>query len=408
MPLFRGHFGRQPDPPEPQKPQPPEKRSTYSISDPRLLDWWGVTPSLAGVEVSETSVLGLSAVFRAVQLIAGGIATLPLRSLQVQDGISQQVPSWLDNPFGRLTRFELIETTLTHLLLMGNAYLAHVYGGMGQLIGVTPFHPSAVSIDVDNQGRKTYRVGLINGDTEIFDDTTLTHIRGLCLDGGIRGVSPIALARNGAFGTAIAADRSAANFFGHGPSVSAIASLAEEISEDDARELVAGLERGLTGQANAGRIGFINRNLDIHALTVNHEESQWLQAREHQIADIARIFGVPSHLIGLEQKNSSWGTGISEMGRGFARYTLMQWTTRLEERLSQLLPAGQKAEFDYSGFLQPDPETEINALIAQVQAGLITPNEARRIRNMSPLPDGDRLGPVPPPTTEPPKVTPDE
>jgi HK97 family phage portal protein len=400
--LFTRSF-RAPDPPA----SAPAEQRNYSPSDPRMVELFGGAPSVAGVNVSETSVLGLSSTFRAVSLIAGGIATLPLRTVQAQGSITQRVPSWLDKPYGPLSRFEIVETTLAHLLLMGNAYLAHIYGGADQLIGVTPIHPHAVAIDVDNQGRKTYRVSLANGTTQTFDDTTLTHIKGLSLD-GIRGLSPISLARNGAFGTAIAADRSAASLFGNGPSVSAIAVFDDDVSQDEAKALGEAMERGLTGQANAGRIGFINRNVQIHPFTMSNEDSQWIQAREFQISDIARLFGVPSHLIGLEQKNSSWGSGISEMSRGFARYTLMGWTSRVEERLSLLLPGNQKAEFDYSGFLQPDPETEISSLIAQVQAGLITRNEARSVRNLPPLPGGDELTPVPPPPAQPVEPAADE
>jgi hypothetical protein len=48
-------------------------------------------------------------------------------------------------------------------------------------------------------------------------------------------------------------------------------------------------------------------------------------------------------------------------------------------------------ETDYAGFLKPAPEQEIPLLIQQVEAGVITPNEMRRIRNMDPIPGGDTL-----------------
>lgn len=131
---------------------PPTEQRALSIADPTIVALLGGPPSLTGVSVSEHSVLRLSAVFRAVSLIAGGIATLPLRSIQERDGITEWVSSWLDAPAGGLTKFELIETTLLHLLLNGNAFLAHVYGGAGQLIGVSPIHPQAVGIDVAPPG----------------------------------------------------------------------------------------------------------------------------------------------------------------------------------------------------------------------------------------------------------------
>jgi HK97 family phage portal protein len=399
--LFTRARSRAPDP-----PGPPVEQRNYSISDPRVFEFFGAAPSLTGAHVSEHSVLGLAAVWRCVHIISGGIATLPLRAIQESNGITSRVPSWLDNPFGNLTRFELIQTALLHLLLHGNSYLAHVYGGAGQLIGVNPIHPSAVSIDVDDQGRKTYKVSLANGTTQVFVDAAqsngshyvITHIKSLSTD-GIYGLSPLRLARDGAFGTAIAADRSAASFHGNGPSVAAIASFDETTSAEEAKELGAQLDRGLTGPANSGRIGYINRNVQIHPLTVNHEESQWLQSRQFQKSEIATWFGIPDSLVGLSEKQSSWGTGIREMHQAMAAWTFKLWTAPIEDRLSLLLPPTQKAEFDYRALLSPDPETEIELLLKQAGRPIQTVNEVRRKLNMPPIEGGDVLPPVAQPVT---------
>jgi hypothetical protein len=53
------------------------------------------------------------------------------------------------------------------------------------------------------------------------------------------------------------------------------------------------------------------------------------------------------------------------------------------------LPKPQKAEFDYTAFLRPSPEQEIELLIKQVEAGLLSINDARRIRNLPPVDGGD-------------------
>lgn len=351
-------------------------------------------PSLTGVQVSEDSVLGLAAVWRCVSIIAGGIATLPLRAIQQQGDITQRVPSWLDKPGGGLTKFELIETTLLHLLLHGNAFLAHiygqpVYGGLGLLLGVSPIHPLAVGIDVDRNGMKTYKVTLNDGTVQTFDDTTMTHIKHMSVD-GIRGLSPLILAKNGAFGTALAADRSAGQMFGSGMLASAIATFDEEVNEEDAKVIKEGMERTLAGMPNAGQIAFINRKVSMHPWQLSNEDAQWLESRTYQKSEIATIFGVPDTLVGLSNKQSSWGTGIAEMHRAMAQWTFKLWTSRIEGRLSLLLPIDHKAEFDYKGLLAPDPQTEIDLLIKQVEAGLLSHDEARAILNRPPLPETEQ------------------
>ncbi|MCV7041239.1 phage portal protein [Mycolicibacterium moriokaense] len=354
----------------------------------RMVDFIG--SPLTGAPVDECSVLGLSAVYRAVSLIAGGIATLPLRVVQESDGVTERVPSWLDKPAGGLTRYELVETTLLHLLLWGNAYLAHIYNNAGALSGVSPIHPSAVCVEIDySTSAKTYRVSLEDGTTRAFTDLSMTHIKWLSSDGYV-GLSPLTLARSGAFGIALAADRSASRLFNGGALMSAIATVDEEMDEESAKAIKEGLDRRIAGEPNAGKIAFINRKVNIHPWTISNEDLQWIQAREFQIEEIARIYGVPATLIGLSDKQSSWGTGIREMHQAMARWTFMPWTTRIEQRLSLLLPPNRKAEFDYRDLLAPDPQTEIELLIKQVQAGLLSHAEARQILNRRPLPESER------------------
>lgn len=103
----------------------------------------------SGVHVDESSALGLSAVYRAVSLISGTIAQLPLRTLRERAGRLDRVPSVFDDPqgaVGGMTRYEWVETIMLHLLLHGNAYLTHVYNGAGALMALMPQHPMCVEV----------------------------------------------------------------------------------------------------------------------------------------------------------------------------------------------------------------------------------------------------------------------
>lgn len=184
---------RTPNPPL----EPPAEQREISIADPAVLALFGSSPTLAGVSVTETSALGLSAVYRSVALIAGTIATLPLRTLQDgPGGTRSRVPAFLDSPRGPtgLTPYEWTETVLAHLLLHGNAYCAHIYGGAGQVLVPQPIHPSAVSVEQLKDGTKVYRVGMSDGKSQLFDDRSMTDIPALSTD-GVKGLSPLALAR---------------------------------------------------------------------------------------------------------------------------------------------------------------------------------------------------------------------
>lgn len=374
--------------------EPTERRSaSWSISDPAIVELLGIgSPNLAGVAVGESSVLGLAGVYRAVSLIAGTIASLPMRTIETnKDGHTERARSFLDTPGGPTgpTPFEWKEQVLVHLLLHGNAYCAHLYGGAGQIVGLLPVHPLAVTVDMQPDGSKLFTVSLADGTRRVFTSQQLTHIPALSTD-GVTGLSPIAVARN-VFGTSLAGDRAAARMFSNGAMVSGIVTPEEDLTAEEATTIKNDLRQRVQGGANAGDIAVINRKLKFDKWSMSAEDAQFLQSRAFQVEEIARFYGVPPHLLMQTEKQTSWGTGVQEQNRGLARYTLEPWTTRIQERLSRLLTGGKKCEFDYSAFVQPDPETEISLLIDQVDAGLLTINEARKIRNLPPLPGGDTV-----------------
>lgn len=376
------------------------RASLYSISDPTLAAVFGFGPNPAGVNVGEASVIGLSAVYRAVSLISGTLAQLPMRTLRdTGDGMRQRINSFLDNPGGPHgpTAFEWKETALWHLLLHGNAFAAHVYGGAGQLIALALLHPLCVQVELPHPddveqpvGGKWFYATLVDGTRRRFDATTMTHIMGPSLD-GVRGLSVISVARN-SLGTAIAGDQAAAKMFGSGLTVAGMVTPDEDAPDwEDSGAIKESVNNALTGVENTGSIAVLNRKLKFTRMTMSAEDAQFLQSRQFSIEEIARWFGVPPFELMQTDKQTSWGTGIEAQQRGLGRTTLAPWATRIEQRLSRLLPNPRFVEFDFAGLERPTPEAEIRLLMEQVDGGLLTLNEARAIRNLPPVEGGDIL-----------------
>lgn len=369
----------------------------YSIADPALLAFFtSGRPFLDGVSITESSVLGLSSVWRAVSLISGTIATLPLRSMREgSDGTRDQVPTFLDNPGGpgpeAPTPFQWKETCLAHAAVHGNTYLAHIYNGGGGLIGLQPLHPLGVAPRWQKDaagkltGLKEFQVSLDDGTTRIFDSTNMTQVMGLSLD-GLCGLSPITVGRL-SFGTTIAGDRAAGQMFSKGPLIAGMVTPEDDVTEDEAKEIKAGITAKVSGVDNAGEIAVINRRLKFTQWSTSNADAQFLESRQFQIEEVARWFGIPPFELMQTEKQTSWGTGIESQQRGLGRTVLSPWAQRFDEKLSRLLPRGQWAEFDFAGLERANPEDEIRLLLEQVAGGLLTVNEARAIRNLPPLPE---------------------
>ena len=364
------------------------------LDDGTFADWMG-WQSTAGVPVSNQGSLGLASVYRAVSLISGTIAGLPLKTYKDRpDGTRDRIDSFLDRPAGPdgLTQFEWTELICVHLLLWGNAFLAHLYGGAGQLVGLVPMHPSAVEVkpvDTPEEERrfgpftKYFTVHLADGSQKDLTPLEVTHIPAMSTD-GLKGLSPIEVNRQ-AIATGMAGDQAAARMFKSGLMISGLVTTEEDVDSDEAQAIKEGLDARVAGVGNAGTVAFVNRQLKFTPWTMPATDAQHLESRVHQVEEVARIFGVPPHLLGQTEKQTSWGTGVTEQNRGLSRYTLMAWTSRIEQRLTRLLPNKQLCEYDYAGLLQGSAQEELNMLIAQVGAGILTVDEARAIRNLPPL-----------------------
>lgn len=367
---------------------------TYSIGDPAVAEIMGHVPNWSGETVSERTALTLSAVWRAAAIVSGTIASLPMHTYRTATGdVRERVTSFLDNPAGpeRETPYEWKETALLHLLFGGDMFGLHITNGAGAVIGLTLIHPSLVSVEWDPSylGGKKFTVtreiepGVTM--TEVMGAERLLHIPGPSLD-GLRGMSVISKARN-SLGTAIAGERAAARMFRNGMQYQVLITPEDDITAEDATEIKKSMTRRMAGADHAGEITVINRKLKLSPWSMSAEDAQFLESREFQISEIARWFGVPATLLMKDGAVSTWGTGVAIMNSGLHRYNLIHWTTRIEQRLSRLLSSPRFVEFNYDGFLKPEPAEEINLLMAQVNNGLITLNEARRVRNLPPLDD---------------------
>jgi len=364
-------------------------RDLISVSDPALVEWFGAAPTYAGVSVGETSALGIPALYRAVALIAGTIAALPLKTYRdTGDGERQQMTSFLDDPGGPSgpTPFEWKETVLMHLVLHSNAYLAHVRNQGGGLAALIPVHPGGVQVDPPNRERPhtVYKARLADRTLREFTAATMTHIVGPCPN-GYQGLSLIQVARQ-SLATTIAGDRAAAKLYGNGFLAGGLVTPRDDdVEEGDGETIKQNLHERAGGWEHAGELAFINRKLQLDKWTMTAEEAQFLESRRYQVEEVARWTGVPPHLLMQTEKQTSWGTGVAEQNRGLGRFTLLPWTRRIEERLSRLLAQPRFVEFEFAGLERPSPEQEIRLLIEQVDAGLLTVDEARKIRNLPPL-----------------------
>jgi HK97 family phage portal protein len=309
------------------------------------------------------------------------------------------VPSIFDDPDGpdQQTVYEWKESVFLHLLLHGRAGALKVRNEAGGLVRLPLVHPLAFQVvqpTVDEfqsgklpAGGVWFEVSLNDGERVRLDADDFWYVPGPSLGYQV-GISLLAYARQ-SLGTAIAGDKAAAKTFSSGALISGLATPSDEGFDltEDIPQIRQELNRSVLGHENAGTIALVNRRLQFTPWTMTAQQAQFLESRQFQIEEISRWTGVPPHLLMQTDKQTSWGTGVDEQNRGLSKFVLGHWAQRFEQRASRLLARPRWCEFDFAGLERPNFAVEIDLLIKQVAAGILTLNEAREIRNLPPLPD---------------------
>lgn len=398
-----------------QKRITPVANRTVSIGDPALAGYFSPAGLIdfAGVAVNEHTAAGLSAFWRALNVIAGTLASLPLVTFtQPPGGRRKQVSSVFDVPDGMFdqTPFEWKESIFLHQLLHGRAGALKLRTESGALARLPLVHP--LTFSVVQPSLAEYRAGrlpvggvwfdvtLDTGDIRRFDGTDFWYLPAPAFRKQ-EGIGLLQVARQ-SLGTSVAADRAAARTFGNGALISGLATPDSEHEDitDEVPEIRRQLDRATAGYENAGAIAVVNRRLKFTPWTMTAQQAQFLESRQFQIEEVSRWTGVPPHLLMQTEKQTSWGTGVEMQDRALARSVLGTWSRRFEERASRLLPQPRQVEFDFAALERPSPDREIELDLQQVAAGVMTVDEYRARRGWEPMADAAAppAGPPPGPT----------
>jgi HK97 family phage portal protein len=374
----------------------PEKRNIDKMAlwGRGEVEEWGIH---AGVTVNQSTALTLTAVYACVRILSGAVAGLPADAFRKTDGDRQLVPrppGWLTGPNPESTWFEFAERIMTSLLLDGNAFIViTVRDSLGFPAELWNLNPRVVDVKRPEGGGATFFVW--EGDKRLsrFGPTNpggdVLHIKGMN-DGGLRGISPISAAAQ-AIGLALSGEKYGAKFFGRGQTLSGVIQIPAQ--QGGARETAEHIElisehweSKHSGTDKAHRPAVLTGGATWQPLSVTPEEAQFLETRQFQNEEIARLFGVPPFMISDVEKTTSWGTGVEQMSIGFVRYALMPYIIRIEQALDQLLPRGQFVKLNLRGLLRADSKSESESFAKLIQNGVIDQAEVRSLLDLPPKP----------------------
>jgi HK97 family phage portal protein len=380
----------------------------YPLTSSVLLEMFGGQRTDSGVFINEDNAQRIVAVYRSHALLGGTIGSLPLRTFTGEapggtrwTGRESRLlasPGGIDdrgNPIlGSPTAIILYETMIVHLLSWGNAYLVKVRDGAGRIAALDLLRPCDVSPrwtnrTAANPAGKEFWV-LDGGVTHIATPRDVIHIRAMG-SSLVQGISPIGAARQ-ALGLSVAAEEYGARLFGSGNLMTGIITTDSRLRQGDAEKLRERWRQKMAGLSNAYDVAVMDAGAKYQPIGIPPEDSQFIQTREFAVNEVARLYGIPPHMLGQVTSSTSWGAGIEQQSLGFNIYTLRPWVTRIEQSLSnELLPMGVNCRFNVDELLRGAAQEEISAHEAAIFSGQETVNEARAARGKPPLSGGDEI-----------------
>ena len=378
---------------------------------PEWLRWgFGATESHSGVSVTGKTALTFASVWKAVNLISGDVALMPLL-LYERDADENRERATSHEAFALLKRrpnrymsaVGFKQLLQSHALLWGNGYARIIRNSRGEPSELMPLLPDVTKPIIDN-GQLLYETKLgsdrENGrstETIRLQPANVLHIRGLGFD-GLSGYSVISLARN-SWGLGLAAEKHGSHYFknyatpqgvlefpGGMPSAETLAKTRDDWTSHQSGE-------------NEHSVAILYNGAKFSPMSMSNKDSQYLESRQFQRTEVASWFNLPAHKVNdLERATFS---NIEALNRDYLNTALMRWLVTWEQECNEKLLTEKEKDTDTHFFefltaalLRGDTKTRYEAYQIGLRNRFLRPAEVRRTENMNTVPEDEDYLPI--------------
>ena len=324
---------------------------------------------------SRFDAMSVPAVARGRNLIAGTIASMPLdvfvTDIATQERRQVAPMPWVEQPQVDVPRLTTVAYTVDSLWFYGRAYwmVTEVYQEDGRPRRFRWIDPLDVTFDTDlNTGlitRYYYKLSVVpaSGVGSLVVFTSIDE--GLLIRAGqtIR--------------TCIELEKSALDFARNpAPSVT-LKNTGMDLPSEQVQTLLAGWRE--SRRATGGAVAYLSAAMEMDSVGFSPKDLAMVDAREFQVAEIARATGLPPAMLGAPAGGLTYQNVQAER-RGLVDLALQPYMSAIEQRLSMddVTPRGTTLMFVPSDFLRATPIEEAQLLSVLLDREVITIDEARR------------------------------
>jgi HK97 family phage portal protein len=366
------------------------------LSAAALFDFSGRSES--GVVVNDETALSVPAIWDAINFLSGTLASLPIHVYLRTDSGNERASPELEQilniaPSDFDTSFEWRKYVFDQVFSYGRSYSLIERNNAGRVANIIPLDPRDVTVqeipDFTTARKVLQYIHHKSGKTYSYED--IIDVAFMRHRDFVSHYSPIQVNRD-IIGLAISATKYGSKAFQsggvppavlQGPFQSAAAAVR---ASDDVAATMAKLAR-------AGRpVMALPLGHELKSVGFNPEQMQLVQLKRFLIEEIARIYSLPPTF--LQDLTHGSFSNTEQQDLHFVKHTLARWVRQFEQELS-LKIFGRRSDFyvkmSLDGLLRGDLKTRMDAHARAIQNGIKTPNEARGLEDMQPLPGGDNL-----------------
>ncbi|KKW93876.1 phage portal protein [Sphingobium chungbukense] len=414
--LFGRDMAASPEPsaaPTVQRIARPAAYDTLDMDSPALAEFLkSGRESTAGVSVSESMALRNSTFFRAAHLIASAMGMLPTHLMRrtVDANGKETIAKAKDHALYRIlhkrpnqyqTALEFKSYMQLLALLDGNAYAliirGIVRGKLNQVIALVPLKRNSVTPKLSDDFKLTFEYRRPSGGTVVLQPQDVFHFRHPITRDGLKGVNLIDMAVN-AIGIAAQAEKAAGKVLKGGVMAGGALETDATLGPEAIVELKNSMrERQADGDA-AGEWLVLEEGLKAKPFMTSAKDAQFDEMRKRQAEEVSRFTGVPRPLLMFDE--TSWGSGIEQLGLFFVTYCLMPWFVAWEQAIERscLTIEEQDADELYVKFNEGallrgslKDQADFFAKALGPNNAYRTPDEVRAAFDLNPIPGGDQL-----------------
>ena len=354
----------------------------------------GAEATSNAITVNADSILSIPEFWRAIEIKAGIMASLPFAIFKQIDEGQERLP---DHPISYLiskkpselySAYTFFQTLIMHYELYGNFYAQIRRRRSGEIWALFILEPGQVSVEIKDGKSKRYIVENDSGKQTFYSDQ-IFHIHKPGLSGHA-GADLINIHSQN-YKLALANRDYLTEFNANGTFLSGVLEHPGELKANTAKRLRKSWAAVYGGAKKAGKVAVLEEGMKFTKVNATPAEADSEATQRLITASISRITGVPKPL--LEDYSNATLNNAEHMAQGFLNYSIRPLAENIESEIwHKLIQEDEKpdhaAQFDMQGLLRPDAKARASYIDTLMKYGIINRDEARQMEGRNPIEDG--------------------